>query len=147
MQKRTGPISGKYGSAGAINNSWSRIDEVPGNDALGQKLSIFYLINLPNSPSWSRWFYPILKIRKLKLKEVDLRGKWQSQDSRPGLSDHKACGLNNACIPLPFWKLLGICLSSNIFICYFQFESNWKERGVRVEDKKRGQDLRFNNRN
>lgn len=52
MQKLcTGPISGKHGSAGAINNSWSRIDEVPGNDALGQKLPIFYLINLPNSPS------------------------------------------------------------------------------------------------
>lgn len=52
MQKLCiGPISGKYGSARAINNSWSRIDEVPGNDALGQKLAIFCLINLPNSLS------------------------------------------------------------------------------------------------
>lgn len=29
----TGPISGEYGSAGAINNSWSRDDEVPSSEA------------------------------------------------------------------------------------------------------------------
>lgn len=127
-------ISGKDGNAGAIGNSWSHTEEVLGNMALGQKLSIFYVINLPNSPSWSRWFYPILKIRKLKLKEVDLRGNCQSQDSRPGLSDHKACVLNTAshCLFESYLEFVGIPTSlyviSNLNLIGKKEGSEWRAR-------------------
>lgn len=114
----------------------------------GTKRSLlhFNLVILPNSPSWSGQCYPILKTRKPKLKEVNVWGGCQSQDSNLDLSDHKAHVLKYS-ISSSFW--LGICLSSNICICFFfKFKTNWKERGVRAEGRKeKGWDLRFNNKN
>jgi len=70
MQKLwTRLLSGKHGSRGAVNNSWSHIDEVLGAGS-GQKLSIIHLINLPTASLEVGSFIPILKIRKPELKEV-----------------------------------------------------------------------------
>lgn len=68
MQKLwTRPISGKKGRTRTVNYSWSCIDEV-----LVQKLSIFYLINLPAAPLEVGDFTPILKIKAPSLQKLNL---------------------------------------------------------------------------